>query len=232
MTEFLLENLYQAIKNMVIASDAAQPCERLNSFVIINDKFDFEKDFVAGKKINPYYFSRASGKIAYPVLAFSEVSDILGDYKNEKFRKFCHRFEVGILDQVKEKCTNCKPCEKRKEDEVYRDTAKLLYNILNDVSSIKAWIAQPDDVEVFAPKTLMDAYVLSGAYTSYKEVPKLSSVMNFNFKERNTTIDFRKIKLQKSNLIGYFAIITFCEVCPPGSSAYKIREVTNQEDCC
>lgn len=230
--EFKLDDFLNATKALAMASDSEEPCERLNSFMIVGDKFDFENDYPAAKRKNPHIWSRSAAKVAYPSLVLSESADMMGQYKNENYSKFCHRFEIGVLDQPKENCIDCKPCDKRREQEIFRDTAKLLANVLNQISVMSSYIAQPGDVQVFATKGMMDAYVTATVYTSYKEDMKTGAAMKYNFRNRNATIDLRKIKLQKANLIGYFAIITVCDVCPQSDMSFKVRDNQPKEECC
>lgn len=232
MIQFTIDDFYTSILNIVKNSDTELPCEQFNSFVIINDKFDFDKDFVAGKKINPYFFSRSGNSISYPVVAISEVNDVVSDYKNSRYGKYCHRFEIGVLDRHIENCTNCKPCDKRKLEEIFRDSSKLLANLLTLISTINVYVAQPDAVLSFMPKPLIDAYVTSTQYTSYVEDVKYSNILKHNFSSKNPTIELRRIQLPKSKLVGMFAIITICEICHDDPMTFKVRNVSNAENCC
>lgn len=233
MTEFKIEDIYTALLAIVSNSNAEEPCHRINSLVVVGDKFDFDKDFVAARKINPFYFSRSGNSVAFPALVISEVVDNLSKYKNGRYGKFCHRFEFGILDQAKEKCTNCKPCDKRKDEELYRDTAKLLTNLINEISNIKSYVIKPTNEKVFMPKPLMDALIAAGKYQAASDSMQTSSIINRNFIDNNSSIDIKRIKLQRPNLIGMFAILTICEICYDEPMEYKVRELTDSEkNCC
>jgi hypothetical protein len=232
MIDFTTDTLYEAILGMVTHHSSELPCQRLNSFVTIGDKFDFDRDFMPAKKTNPYFFSRSKGKISYPVLAYSPLTPVLSKDKNGKYTKFCHRFEVGVLDQVKEHCTNCTPCEKRKEEQIFTDVQNLLRKHINELSSVNVYIAQPNDKVVIAPKKLMDAYVTAGTYTSYVLQQQETSILNTNFKLQNTQPDFRKIKIANQMLVGMFVTVTICEICSPHDVDYTVRKVSTQEECC
>lgn len=105
MQEFTLEIFYNSLKEFVQHQQAFdnENCRRLNSFLVVDDSFDFGSDYVEKYKRDSWYFSRSNTEIVFPALFISEFDEPLSNFKNGSYQRYTHSIEIGVIDKFVEK---------------------------------------------------------------------------------------------------------------------------------
>ena len=224
MTEFSLHD-FLLITKEVIAFQSGGECDRINSLVVVDDKFDFETDYLKAKSNAPYYFSRDEKRITFPSLVFNINGDSLSSFKNKIFQDYCHSLELGIVDQKHEECTKCPDCHKRNSEQIFIDEGHILRKLINTMANYAMFHTVNGLVEtdIYHYKPIMDLKVAEGIYDSYKEVTHETELYRNTFKSINTSVNMNNVVFNRMNLLGKFANIQVCDICPENETIFTYK---------
>lgn len=209
---------------------ASEQCKRINSFVVVDDKFDFGTDYVEKMQRSPYFFTR-SGKLEFPCLVISEFDDTLSVYKNDDYKRYTHNFEIGIIDKEFLNCTNCTPCQKRKAEQIQRDAKFLLRLILGEISRIKLYQTQPTNEYKYATQGVMESLITANKIDSYEYVTKESNALKQLWKTLNPQFRFRNWDNVPTMLTGAFTVANVSEICHTIDFEYQFKNITKNKVC-
>lgn len=217
---------------MLTMQKSEHECQRLNSFLVINSKFNFERDYLSAKNNSPYFFSRDDTKIMFPALVISITGDSLTNHKNYLYNTFCHSLEIGVVDQRIDNCKPpCKPCEKRNSEQVFIDAGNILRKTINTISNYKLYKVSKDAIEslVYGQQDIMDLKLANGIYDTISIVKNESNFFNIQFKQNNESINFTDHELPTMNLLSKFAQITICDICVDNELSFSYK---TYKGCC
>lgn len=218
---------------MVMHQKADDECHRLNSCVMIDDKFDFQNDYKTAKANSNFFFSIDDSRIVYPCETFSINSKGLSEHSDGSYKRYCHTMEVGIVDQMVKDCTNCTPCQQRKKEQILADTANLLRKLLNGLGKIALYEVTDGSGTYFSYEhpDIVEIKLSSSVYTLAKRVAKESQVLKRIWKERNASPSFIELEVPVMMLVGNFAVITICELCPENETEFSYKKYEPTEPC-
>jgi hypothetical protein len=216
---------------MITHMHASEQCKRINSFVVVDEKFDFGTDYVEKMARSPFYFSR-TGKLEFPCLVISEYDDTLSQYKNDSYKRYTHNFEIGIIDKQGDiNCTSCTACEKRKPEVIERDTKYLLNRVLNEISHINLYLTQPDNVYKYGIEPVMEILVTANKITSFERITRESNALKQLWKTINPQFRLIGWKNVPAMLIGAFTICNMAEICHSEDFEYMFKNISKTKAC-
>lgn len=214
-----IEDFYSQLRAAVqYYPEQDKPCLRPNTFRVLAYDQDIRTD-TAGATIcdadKPYFFSRNwdanqtnPNEISapLPIVTAFVLSGSLGSpfAKNSKGR---YNLVVAVWDKYDQDKTtkNCDACETRSPNEVQRDTAEILKNVLFYLNGVILATTDVDSTPRLYHKDLLAAMVTSGAITSFTQIGLL---MNSQVKG-NEEIEFRPVDRVAELLFGTAAILNF-----------------------
>lgn len=227
MTAYTLDDFYTVVREIVTHMKAVRECDRINSLVIVNSKFTLGKDYVQ-KERSPYYFSRDNSQLVYPSLIISESFKSYDKYENGRYKRDCQVLEIGVVDQHHEDCTDCDECGKRNDEQIKHDVETLLKKVITEISNIRLYKTQPNDVLVFSVPALMSQYITDGRYVSAVEVTPETSLLKKIWKDTNQTKRSIPYMNKTMSLYGTFLVTTICQLCNNLNVEYKIKKIEKE----
>lgn len=233
MRDFTISDAINAAKQIVIYNSHDELCKRLNGFAIIDDQFDWDKDSIEAKAEKDFYFSRDKERMLYPALAFSFNNRGIGNFKGEKYNDYCTTVAIGIVDQKKEPCTNCDPCDQRGKEQIYIDAASLLKKVINSMAGIKLYRTVKDAVNGFlwTLPEIMQLLIDEGIYDSATISKPETSSYEMIYQNRNENLQFNDLPLTKQNTLAVWTSVTFCEFCTESEMTFTYKKYKGQECC-
>lgn len=210
---------------------ADRECDRLNSFLMIDGRFNFEKDYLKAKDNAPYYFSRDEKKIMFPALAVSLVGTTQDDYKNSNYQMFCHTIDIGVVDQRIINCDNCKGCDARGIEQIYLDAANLLRKTINTISNYKLFKVTKDGVDsyLYGQEDVINLKLEEEVYDAVREITKETEIYNKRFSQKNQTLTLSDVERPVMNIYMKWTTITICEICTNEEQQFSYKTF---KGCC
>src|SRR5687767_10314209 len=198
---------------VVMYSTGERECDRLNSFVIIDDTFNWDTDSFEARAEPEFYFSRNKERLLYPALALSFNTKGLGSYKNNFYNNYCHPIAIGIIDQLQTDCKNCTPCMKRGKERIYIESAELLTKVLNAISNIQLFKVVKD-AEIsykWSHQGIIDIMLGESVYDTATVVMGETAIFNDMWERRNDNVSFNELPITKQKTLAVWANINICE---------------------
>lgn len=233
MREVKVTELINALKHVVMFNSSDEVCKMLNGFAVIDDTFDFDTDIIEARIEKQFYFSRDSTRMLYPMLAFSFNNKSLGHYSNDQYNDYCLSFALGVVDQMKDPCTNCTDCEKRGVQQIYLDSADLLKKVISTIPNLKYYktlkgvtekyvVEHPDVMALLLSEGIYDSAVIQNAESS--------TIQNM-FATKNENLSFIEMPLSKQRTVANYVTLTFCEPCTENEMTFTYKKYSGQSCC-
>ena len=194
-------------------------CDRFNGFLVLNHRSDLNA--TAPDKESEDYFCRDEN-LRYPILTIYESEpdqEYFGKCKEEKVR-----YEIGVLDQLVEDCGDCNECDGRKEEQLYKDTHKLLKWLVAYIQTITAYTNGAG--ECIWQSNL---FPIPAGYTA-----NLPMTRRFQtpFRRDNKTSKGNRWRGVADNLYGTFRIFYFCFWDCEEPEVNLELDTLDEKDCC
>lgn len=224
MTPYTLKDFIRIAKEIVMYQQADDTCRRLNSFMVVDDKFDFIHDHIEAKHKSRDFFSTDGQAIVYPALIISIDTKNLSEYENDSYKRYCHNIGIGVVDQlIKNPLPNCGYCDDRKKEDILEDTANLLRKLLNALGTISLFDVTPAPAQEYSIQSIINLKI-PDTYSSARRAVKESETLKKLWKERNQLKNIGEWEIPKMNIVGNFTSISICEICSENEINFMYRK--------
>lgn len=214
--KFNLDDVYWLFRDSVryfAAND--ERCRQIQSFRVLQEDYAAElstANFGASlcDKGKPYFYSREWEKSGYrddrlqadfPVLTVMEVFE--SGVRKEPFTtgSFSVKIELAVVDRFIPDKQNCKGCDGRLVDELYRDTQELLNQVLKFAGTCS--IYQVGDRQMIANSDLMKAWLNAGQISDYTEVHPFGSLLQSG----NLKVPLKRVYMPTDHYYGSMVVL-------------------------
>lgn len=200
-----IERFYTAIQQAIKAYPvvSCKPCLSPSTFHVLEGISDFNAPNLGRTKCDkqsPYFYSKRWAETGYnpsviafdfPLVAVYEEG-ITYEHPMKTSTNVCYELALSVLDKKDLDCADCcGECKGRNGNQIFRDTEKMLLNILNYISSLKI--------------TVDDKFTTSDTFDSVKTARFLKS-----FKDNTSVSGSRFIHISNAGLYGSTIRLKIC----------------------
>lgn len=220
MKQFLKQDFYNLLKQAVMfyPQNMESPCKRVNSFVVLENKDQLEKDNfgINQNHIGKDFFFSRSGKdtIKNPFcFAWEQGFDISDRFSREerRSRQHCVSFEIGVLDYLETDCKNCNDCQKRTPTEIQLDCEEMVNNILDYFYNVVCVTTDGGEDKFWMNTQILDQMIVAGDIASYSIQKTETNIFRQKLKSANSNVEGSYYRhFSTKNYYGAFQVVRFC----------------------